>query len=47
MSPPNTSASCMATLSGMPAASVAANSELRITPDFISTRVCELQRAPR
>src|SRR5438132_13564780 len=39
MSPPKTSASCIATLSGMPTASVAANSELRITLAFIVTRV--------
>src|SRR2546430_379083 len=38
MSPPNTSPSCMATLSGMPAASAAANSELRTTLDFMSMR---------
>src|SRR5437870_210649 len=39
MSPPKTSASCIATLSGMPTASVAAKSELRITLAFIVTRV--------
>ena len=31
-------------LSGMRAASVAANSELRITPDFITTRVSSCAR---
>src|SRR5438270_9298877 len=39
MSPPKTSASCMAMPSGMPTASVAAKSELRITLAFMSTRV--------
>src|SRR6267378_2227095 len=39
MSPPKKSASCMAMLSGMPTASVAAKSELRITLAFMRTRV--------
>ena len=45
MSPLNTSPSCMAMLSGMLASSVAANSELRIRPDFISTRVASCTRS--
>ena len=39
MSPPNTSPSCIAMLSGTPASSAAAKSELWITPDFIAMRV--------
>ena len=45
MSPPNTSASCIAMLSGMSAASLAANSELRITLDFITVRVSSWARS--
>ena len=43
-SPPNTSVSCIAMASGMPAAALAPNSELRITPDFMSMRVSNATR---